>query len=459
MANPIKSGVKLRLDDFELIAHNDHMIEVDEDEEVQVRVLYILPTVNTVYVTMKKHFFNADSCDNLESKVGEIVKKPVILNASKIGLTLQLNNTESDSKMTGFVSLKHISDNNVSKMDIGSKFQVGSKIKKCRIIGFDAADSMFICSMQKSILSQSVLHSDQLRAGDKVKAKVTKFVDRGAVVEMGKNMFGFIPNIHLTDIPLKKPEKKFPIGITLDCRVLINDPERKKLLLTHKKILLKEDYEIVGDYDEVNVGKITEGVVVSVTKSGLLLTLFGGVKGWVPKSKMSQEQIEYPEKLFYIGQALKCQILHVDVERKRMTLTLDIKAKFQPLGRKEKRMGDDVKLGAFYDCVVKEVAEDGLAVEVEMGQNEEKVKAFIPSQHLSDYPRYGSKLLKTYSVDDVINDALCFEKDVLPILTLKSLIIEAAKHDQLPMSFDDLLPGVSLPGVICLIKNYGVFIR
>jgi len=129
-------------------------------------------------------------------------------------------------------------------------------------------------------------------------------------VDIGmKHVEAFIQNLHLTDVPLTHPEKKFSVGDKLTCKVLRVDPAKRKIHLTSKPILVKKnDYDIVDTYDATNVGKTTEGVVVKMTSQGLLLQLFGEVRGWVPKSKISTESVEHPEKLFFLGQALKCQV-------------------------------------------------------------------------------------------------------------------------------------------------------
>jgi hypothetical protein len=45
-----------------------------------------------------------------------------------------------------------------------------------------------------------------------------------------------------------------------------------------------------------------------MTEKGLLLQLFGNARGFVPKSKISTVEIDHPEKLFFMGQALKCRV-------------------------------------------------------------------------------------------------------------------------------------------------------
>ena len=57
------------------------------------------------------------------------------------------------------------------------------------------------------------------------------------------------------------------------------------------------------------------------------------------------------------------------------------------------------------------------------------------------------QLLSTYSVGDEV-EAVCFERDVLPILTLKPFIVgHAASEESKNMSFEDLTVGQVLPGI------------
>ena len=97
------------------------------------------------------------------------------------------------------------------------------------------------------------------------------FVFAGLFVEIGKNMNAFIPALHMSDVPLKNPEKKFSIGDRLKCRVLRVDPEKKKIHLTAKNILVSEEYPVVSTFDQNHVGKVTEGVVVSLSTEGTII--------------------------------------------------------------------------------------------------------------------------------------------------------------------------------------------
>jgi rRNA biogenesis protein RRP5 len=240
-------------------------------------------------------------------KIGDLVSNVQVLDTSSKGLTLRI-----DELTTGFVPAKSISDSKVAYKDFKKEFLKGTVKASCRIFQYDHIDRHFICSLQKSMLkaNQSIVLAENLRVGDKVSATVKSFVGQGVIVDIGmKHIEAFIPNLYLTDVPLTHPEKKFSPGDKLACKVLRVDPSKRRIHLTSKPILVKKsDYEIVDSYDDAHVGKVTEGVVVKMSPQGLLLQLFGDAKGWVPKSKISSEVVEHPEKLFFLGQALKCQV-------------------------------------------------------------------------------------------------------------------------------------------------------
>ena len=71
---------------------------------------------------------------------------------------------------------------------------------------------------------------------------------------------------------------------------------------------------------EAVVGKVTEGVVVKISNDGLLLQLWGDLRGFDPRSQLSSRI-----KLFFLGQALECQLTHVDEDQSRIQLSLVLK--------------------------------------------------------------------------------------------------------------------------------------
>ena len=54
-------------------------------------------------------------------------------------------------------------------------------------------------------------------------------------------------------------EKKFNLGDKLKVRVLKVDPTKRRLHLTHKRLLVETDYTMVNEFDEKFINKISEG--------------------------------------------------------------------------------------------------------------------------------------------------------------------------------------------------------
>ena len=178
----------------------------------------------------------------------------------------------------------------------------------------------------------------------------------------------------------------------------------------------------------------------------------GDTCGWVPKSRISVEPVEYPEKLFFLGQVLKCKVLEVNALTRKMILTLILsEEKLRPLGSKEKKASENIQKGQIYNNVkVKDINADGLGVEID------GIKALLPKNHLTDHISIADLVLNTYNVNDVINNVLCFEKDVLPIMTLKPSILAFEGGN---MTFDEIHEGQVIPTVVSNVKDYGVFVK
>ena len=150
-----------------------------------------------------------------------------------------------------------------------------------RIIGLDYCSGVAVCSLQRTLLS-GVQRLDQLIVGQLVSVTVSAWVSSGLLVSVGHGVTGLVPSLFLSNVQLSHPEKKYLPGDKLQARVLRLDPAKKRLLLTTKPILVKEEFTIVKDYDTAVAGTVTEGVVVKISKDGLLIQLWGELKAGRP---------------------------------------------------------------------------------------------------------------------------------------------------------------------------------
>ena len=417
--------------------------EYEVGSELEARLLYILPTTNTIFLTLR----NVRAKDVFKGlKSGQIVEKAVVERSTGHSVLLKLGAED----VYGIVNVRQLSEGREVVKNVKKKFPVGREVT-ARVLALDHSSGVAVCSLQKSLLT-GVLSLDQLAIGQKVAATVKTFVSSGLVVQLGPNVTGLIPSLFLSDVTLSKPELKYLPGDKILCRVLRLDPAANKLQLTSKPILVNNEFSIVDSWESAVAGTVTEGVVVKIGAEGLLLQLWGQMRGWVPKSQLSEETIDCPEKLFFLGQAVKCKVLDADEARQRLSLSLVLHT-MKPLGRREKG-GQRLVLGSRVSGKVTRLLEKGLEVEVE--QEGVVCRATVPTLHLTDQTSLAELVKAGIAVGDMVEGRV-WHKDVITLVTLKPSL--CGSWDSLPQSLDQYEVGLVVPGVVQLVKKYGVFLR
>ena len=359
--------------------HRDQLEEVGQDveeieaaAELDARLLYILPTVNTIFLTLRDVRGARKSVEGL--KPGQVVEGATVENSTANSVLLNLGNEKF-----GLVNHRQLSEGKEVLKNVKKKFPVGTKVN-ARVLALDFCSGVAVCSLQKSLVS-GVQHLDQLEIGQKVTATVKQFCKAGLVVSLGPALTGLIPSLYLSDVMLSKPELKYLPGDKVKCRVLRLEPSKNRLQLTSKPILVNNEFTIVSTWDQAVPGVVTEGVVVKVSGEGLLIQLWGQMKGWAPKSQLSVEKIDFPEKLFFLGQAVKCRVVEREEAKDRLTLSLVLDT-MKPLGRREKAE-QRLELGADVRGVITRVTEKGADVEV-IAKDGAKCRVLLPTMHLTD---------------------------------------------------------------------------
>lgn len=104
-------------------------------------VMYTLPLVNAVYLTLKSTILNPDNTIEV-LPIGQ-TSSATIIGSTSAGLFVHVS-----TKLKGFVPLRHLSDNQDVFEDIEKLFPVNGK-KKCRILSHALLDDVYICTFKK----------------------------------------------------------------------------------------------------------------------------------------------------------------------------------------------------------------------------------------------------------------------------------------------------------------------
>lgn len=219
---------------------------------------------------------------------------------------------------------------------------------------------------EKLILSKRVVDSEnawqdlqkKLETQETFEAKVADVVKGGLVIDVGLRAF----------VPASMVERHFVEdfsdykGRILRLRVKELDQEKNKVILSQKDVL-DEEFEVNKKnlLSTLKIGQELEGTVQRLTPFGAFVNI-GGIDGLVHISEMSWQHIDHPSEVVSEGDQVKVQILKLDPQNDRISLSLKAT---QP-GPWQKLSGD-LQVGSIVSGTVQRITNFGAFVEVAPG--------------------------------------------------------------------------------------------
>ncbi|XP_072661568.1 protein RRP5 homolog isoform X2 [Canis lupus baileyi] len=422
------------------------------NQAVRACVLCVHPRTRAVRLSLRPIFLQPGrsltrlSCQHLGAVLDDV---PVQSFFSKAGATFRLK----DGALA-YARLSHLSE---SKNIFNAEAYKPGNIHKCRIIDYSQMDEMVLLSLRPSIIESQYFRYHDIKPGALVKGTVLTIEPYGMLVKVGEQIRGLIPPMHLADILIKNPEKKYHIGDEVKCRVLLCDPEAKKLMMTLKKTLIESKLPAITCYADAKPGLQTHGFILRVKDYGCIVKFYNDVQGLVPKHELSAEYVPDPERVFYTGQVVKVVVLNCEPSKERMLLSFKLLGdpKKEHTGHSQKKRRA-ISVGQLVDVKVLEKTKDGLEVSV-LPHN---IPAFLPTPHLSDHVANGPLLYHWLQAGDTLHRVLCLsQSEGRVLLCRKPALVSTVEGGQDPKNFAEIHPGMLLIGFVKSIKDYGVFVQ
>ncbi len=197
------------------------------------------------------------------------------------------------------------------------------------------------------------------RSGIPVEGRVVKTIKGGYEVRVA-GMRAFCP---LSQIDLRWPrEPSVHVGQTYPFRILELKERGRNIVVSRRAILEAERAEKREALKDVlKPGEVVTGTVRSLHNFGAFVDL-GGVDGLIPISEMSWGRVESPAEVLSPGQEVRVQVLDVDWERERVSLSLKA-LQADPWSRVAERY----RVGQRVRGTVTRIAPFGAFVELEPG--------------------------------------------------------------------------------------------
>ena len=147
---------------------------------------------------------------------------------------------------------------------------------------------------------------------------VIEVVKGGLIVDIG--LRGFLP---ASLVEMRRVRDLQPyVGQELECRIIELDKNRNNVVLSRRKFLEESQAEQRQDFlTSLAKGERRTGVVSSIVNFGAFVDL-GGVDGLVHVSELSWKHVDHPSEVVEVGQEVDVEVLDVDLERERVSLSL-----------------------------------------------------------------------------------------------------------------------------------------
>jgi small subunit ribosomal protein S1 len=151
-----------------------------------------------------------------------------------------------------------------------------------------------------------------------VTGTVIEVVKGGLILDIG--LRGFLP---ASLVEMRRVRDLQPyVGQEIEAKIIELDKNRNNVVLSRRAWLEQTQSEVRMNFlTQLQKGQIRKGVVSSIVNFGAFVDL-GGVDGLVHVSELSWKHIDHPTEVVEVGQEVTVEVLDVDMDRERVSLSL-----------------------------------------------------------------------------------------------------------------------------------------
>lgn len=437
--------------------------------KVKARILFTCPDSDPrkVGISLLDHVVSLSSRMSGKPKERksplDLLPISTIIESAKVVKVQQGHGAFFDLGVRDVVGFAHISRLADDKVDILSEdagpFKLESK-HRARIIGYNALDGLFQLSLEKKVLDQAFIRIEDIKAGQVVKGKVHKLIadKTGAaavLVHLAEGITGLVPEMHLADVRLQHPERKFREGVPVTARVLYTEPARHQIQLTLKKSLVNSEVKPWTNYSMISEGDTSPAILVNVRRNGATVRFYGDVKAWLPVAEMSEAFIEDATRHFTNGQVVNVRAVSINAEERQLLVSCKDPA---AIDTNKEAAFNALNPGGIVKGTVIEKSEETVTLDLGHG-----VKGILRIGHLTDgSEKKDVSTMKKIRVGGTLDDLVVLTKhgkSRTATVSNKPSLRKAAQASKLAISVEDLQAGEIAHGFVRGITPDKVFVE
>ncbi|MBN2218979.1 MAG: S1 RNA-binding domain-containing protein, partial [Kosmotogaceae bacterium] len=228
---------------------------------------------------------------------------------------------KSEGILTG-KELDSIAEETRKSLEVGEEIAV-------YIINPEDANGNLILSYTRALEEENWQKAEELlESEDSFNSKIEGFNKGGLLVPLG-TIRGFVPASQIglsrrLTLTGNSPEERYAemVGEEIEVCVIEVDRDRRRLILS-ERAASSDTRDTIKErvIDELEEGEIRTGRVTSLADFGAFVNI-NGADGLVHLSELSWEHVNHPSEILEVGQEIKVKIISVDVDRKRIGLSI-----------------------------------------------------------------------------------------------------------------------------------------
>ncbi len=282
-------------------------------QDIECKILKI-DTENRNIVVSRRKLIEEERNISKEKILEDIqegqIRKGVVKNIADFGVFVDLG---------GLDGLLHISDLSWGRVSHPSEVVELDQEIECVVIGVDKESEKISLGLKQKVESPWESVEERYPVGATVKGTVVNIMNYGAFVRLEEGVEGLV---HISEMSWTKrinhPADLLNVGEEIEVVVLDVNKDKQEISLGIKQL---ETNPWAVASQKYPPGTIVDTKVTSLTNYGAFVEIEPGIDGLVHISDLSwTKKYNHPSEALEKGQELKCVVLEVDEEKRRVSL-------------------------------------------------------------------------------------------------------------------------------------------
>ncbi|KAK7930283.1 hypothetical protein WMY93_006678 [Mugilogobius chulae] len=262
--------------------------------------------------TLAQAFAEADQGWTLTNLLPGLLVKATIKKVTKHGLLLKFL-----SNFSGQVDFLHI------EREKASTYKEEDEVRAC-ILYVDPSTRLVGLSLRSYLVFPGTRANTVLPNGIQIGQVITNCKmtalhhASGGILELADKTHAFVHKNHMKEHSAYANENRTLAKPEHTCRILDFCLIDQIYLASLRKSVIEKPF---FRYHDIHPGQIVEGTVSVLFEFGMIVHLSDHIKGLVPRTHLSDIVLKNPEKKYMEGMKVKCRVLSVDAENRKLSLT------------------------------------------------------------------------------------------------------------------------------------------